>query len=251
MKYLKTLLKLKQNKSLNYSQIPPKLLQKLKEEGLIKITGTSRKKVVVNEYFDKVYKDIEKIDNANSRSELSNIGDTKLKQIYPMSGFYINGVCKLENITLPIIDESVLFLKNLPKIDTNILIVILENFENLVYCEKLLKYFKKENILFIYRNSAVLKILKDLENEIIYFSDFDLAGVSIYLNEIFVRNNTIKLFIPDNIESLLNNFGSNNLYKKHYIKYKNLKSNNKEVQKLIETIHKTQKSIEQEWFIND
>ena len=249
MKYLKTLLKLKQNRSLNFSQIPPKLLQKLKEEGLINIIGTNRKKVVVNKYFDEVYKDIEKIEIANSRSELSNIGDSKLKQIYPMSGFYINGVCKLENFTLPISNESVLFLKNMPEIDKNILVIIVENFENMLYLHSNL--FQKQNILFIYRNKALLDILQDLKNEIFYFGDFDLAGISIYLNEILIRNKNAKFFIPQNIESLLIKKGSQNLYKKQFFKFKNLKSDIEEIQNLINLIHKTQKSLEQEWFINN
>lgn len=247
MKYLKTLLKLKQNKELNYSQIPKKLLQQLKDEGLIKIIGTSKKKVIINEYFNQVYKDLEKIDSANSRSELSKISDTKTKQISPMKGFYINGVCKLDGIDLPIINESVLFVKKLPKIDKNIVIIVVENFENML---KPLNFFNKE-FLYIYRNKALLDVLERIENEIFYFGDFDLAGVNIYLNELLKRNKNIKLFIPNNLEKLLTKFGSSILYKKQFNKYKNLKSDIKEVQNLINLIHLTQKTLEQEWFIAD
>jgi len=92
-------------------------------------------------------------------------------------------------------------------------------------------------------------VLKTFENRLIYFGDFDLAGIGIYLNEIKVRNNNIELFIPKDIEELLNKFGSSKLYKKHYSKYKNLKSSDKTIQNLIDTIHKEQKSLEQEWFL--
>ena len=247
MQYLKTLLKLKQNKELNYSQIPKKLLQTLKEEGLINIIGTSKKKVVINEYFNIVYKDIEKISSANSRSELSKISNSELKQISPMSGFFVNGICKLDNIILPIASKSALFLKKLPKIEQNITVVVVENFENMLSPTNI---FDKKDILFIYRNKALLDILQDLDNEIFYFGDFDLAGVSIYLNELLVRNKNIKLFIPKDIKMLLDKFGSHKLYKKQFAKYKNLKSDIKEVQDLIDTLHSTQKSLEQEWFIN-
>jgi len=51
MRYLKTLLKLKQNRELNYSSIPKTLLEELLSEGLVEVVGLRRKKVVVNQYF--------------------------------------------------------------------------------------------------------------------------------------------------------------------------------------------------------
>ena len=252
MQYLKTLLKLKQERELNYSQIPKKLLEDLQNEGLVVIKGIkNRKKVVANDFFDEAYPDLEVVANAQNRSDLAQTGDTKAKNIAVMDGFYINGVCKLENITLPIVDESVLFIKKLPKIDTTTLIVIVENFENIVYAQKLLRYFKNEDILFIYRNKKALEFVETTKNEVIYFGDFDLAGVNIYLNEILKRNKDVELFIPKNIKELLIKYGSPKLYKKQFFKYKDIKSDIKEIEQLLKMMHELQKSLEQEWFLID
>lgn len=252
MTHLNTLLKLKQSGELNYSQIPNALLKKLSEESLIEIKTLSakRKKVVAKEQFYKVYENIEDIQKATNRAELTKVkSDTKAKKISPQDGLYINGVCEIDGVKLPLFSNSAIFLKELPKLSKNILVVVVENFENLIYFEKQLKYFQDDKILFIYRNSAMLRFIRNLENKIIYFGDFDLAGISIYQNEVLPKNKNIKLFIPTNIEKLIDEFGSTKLYKKQYEKYKNLKSNSKDTQKLITIIHKNQKSLEQEFFI--
>jgi len=251
MKYLKTLLKLKENRELNYSSVPVGLLQELLTEGLVTVVGSKRKKVIANQYFDKVYSDIESIDKATSRKELAKLKDTKHKKIAPQDGLYINGRCKLGSVCLPIAKDSALFIKDIPLLAKETLIVVVENFENLLYCNTTLKLFRTDDILFVYRNKKMLELISIVENEIIYFGDFDLAGVAIYLNEIVPRNSCIKLFIPKNIEKLLYENGSSKLYRKHFSKYKELQTDIKEVQNFIDTIHKMQKSLEQEYFIDE
>jgi len=250
MKHLKTLLRLKQNRELNYSSVPAGLLQELLMEGLVTVVGSKRKKVIANQYFDEVYKDIHSIDEATSRKELAKLKDTKLKKIAPQDGLYLNGRCKLGSICLPIATESALFIKEIPLLAKETLIVVVENFENLLYCNTTLKLFREDDILFVYRNKKMLELISIVENKIIYFGDFDLAGIAIYLNEILPRNSNIKLFIPQNIEQLLRENGLAKLYQEHFSKYKELQSNIKEVQFLINIIHKTQKSLEQEYFID-
>ena len=251
MRYLKTLLKLKQNRELNYSSIPKILLEDLLSEGLVEVVGLRRKKVVVNQYFDEAYKDIKPIEEATTRSDLAKLKDTKLKKISSQDGLYLNGRCQLGSICLPIAQDSALFIKDIPSIAKDTLIVVVENFENLLYCNATLKLFREDDILFVYRNKKMLELISVVENQIVYFGDFDLAGVAIYLKEILPRNPSIKLFIPYNIEQLLYDNGSSRLYQKHFSKYKELQTDIKEIQHLIETIHKTQKSLEQEYFIDE
>lgn len=251
MKYLKTLLKLKQNRELNYSSVPKVLLEELLSEGLVEVVGLRRKKVVVNQYFDEFYKDIKPIDKATTRSDLAKLKDTKLKKISPQDGLYLNGRCQIGSTCLPIAQDSALFIKEMPIIAKETLVVVVENFENLLYCNTTLKLFREEDILFVYRNNKARELISVVENEIVYFGDFDLAGVAIYLNEILPRNPSIKLFIPYNIEQLLYENGSSKLYQKHFSKYKELQTDIKEVQHLLNTIHKTQKSLEQEYFIDE
>jgi len=252
MQHLKTLLKLKENGELNYSQVPQTLINELKDEMLIDVITLSakRKKIVVKKEFYEVYNDIENINNATTRKELIDANShTKTKTISPQDGLYINGKCEIDDLKLPLFNNSAIFLKEFPKISKDILIVGVENFENLIYFESQLQYFQKENILFVYRNSAMLRWIESLENEMIYFGDFDLAGIAIYLDEIFTRDEKIKLFIPNNIEELIKNHGSNHLYKKQLNRYKKLSSKNKHINQLISIIHKLQKTLEQEYFI--
>lgn len=252
MRYIKTLLKLKEQKELNYSQVPKKLIEELKSENLIEIKTISanKKKILVKDQFYIKYKDLKEIQKATSRSELVKTNShSKVKKISPQDGLYINGNCTIEDLQLPLSKNSALFLKEFPTISKDILVVGVENFENLIYFKSQLKYFQDNNILFVYRNSAMLRFIANIENEVIYFGDFDLAGIHIYLYEICKFNKNVKLFIPQNIEELIKNNGSSELYKKQFSKYKDLNSKNGIIQYLIDIINKNQRSLEQEYFI--
>ncbi len=251
MRYIKTLLKLKEFKELNFSQVPTNLMKQLKDENLIdiKTVSANKKKIIVKEQFLIKYKDLEKIQNSSTRAQLSKISHSKKVKISPQDGLYLNGICKIEGVQLPLFKNSALFLKEFPKISKDILVIGLENFENLIYFESLLNYFQDDNILFIYRNGAMLKFLESIENEIIYFGDFDLAGISIYQKEILPRCRNVTFFIPNSIEEIIIKNGSVDLFKKQYNKYKNIKSEDESIQKLIDIINKYQKAIEQEYFI--
>lgn len=253
-KYMQTLLKLKEQKELNFSILPKELLKILLDEKsvMVKTISGRKKKVIVNEIFFEIYKDLENIKNATNRNELiSEKSHSKSKKISPQNGLYLNGNCEILGVKLPLFDESTVFLKNLPKIDENILVVVVENFENLIFWEKQIIYFQKENILFIFRNKKMLEFIENISNKIIYFGDFDLAGIDIFHTQIKPRNKNIEFFIPKNIEELINDFGNRELFSKQFNKYKNIKSESKEIEKLIELIIKHQKALEQEFFINE
>lgn len=252
MRHLTALLKLKNEKKLNYSQVPKTLLNELLDEGLIEIKTISgnKKKVLTKELFFTVYNNLEAIQDSNTRAQLIQAKtDTKQKKISPMDGLYVNGRCSIEGLKLPLFNKSALFFKELPKIDKEILVIGVENFENLIYFEKQLSYFRDNEILFVYRNQKMLEFLENIENNIIYFSDFDLAGINIFLSEIKPRNSKIELFIPHNINLLISEYGSKKLYAKQLNRYKNTKSEDKTINNLISFIHKEQKVLEQEFFI--
>ncbi|MEA3354779.1 MAG: hypothetical protein U9Q33_13285 [Campylobacterota bacterium] len=252
MRYIKTLLKLKEFGELNYSQVAKPLIDELKNESLIDIKTISkkRKKVVVKDQFYKVYSDIENIEQSTTRAQLvKTLADTKVKKISPQDGLYINGKCTIEAIELPLFNNSALFLKDIPKIEDDILVVCVENFENLIYFKSQLKYFQDDNILFVYRNSAMLEFIESIKNKIIYFGDFDLAGIFIFETQILSKNNNIEFFIPKDIEEIIIKHGSKELYKKQYNKYRDIKSKEENLQNLINIINKNQKVIEQEYFI--
>jgi len=253
VKYLKTLQLLQSKKEVNFSSVPIKLCQKLLDEGLIqvKVISANKKKIIITNEFNKVYKNLNEIEKATTRANLIRLDQhTKIKKISPQAGLYVNGNCKFGDVTLPICQNSVLFLKDIPTIPKDILVICVENFENIVYAEKQFKYFALTNILFVYRNRSMLKFIENLENEIIYFGDFDLAGIFIYQTEILPKNKNISFFIPSNIEECIIKFGSKKLYEKQLNKYK-VSSSNSDISKLINIINNEQKSLEQEYFIGE
>ena len=253
MRYLKTLKKLFDEKEINFSSIPKKLRDELLDEGLIeiKVISANKRRVIITKEFSQVYNNLDEIDIANTRAALIEAkSDSKVKKISPQDGLYINGKCLILDFELPISQNSAVFLKDIPNVDKDILIVCVENFENIIYVKEQFKYFRDINILFVYRNATMLNFIKDLENEIIYFGDFDLAGIDIYLTQIKPKNKNISFFIPTNIQELIVEFGSKKLYEKQINKYKTLTTNEKNIQVLIDIINKEQKALEQEYFIN-
>lgn len=272
----KTIQKLILEKELNASEFKDKkFLEELIQEQIIhlKRLGTRKAKITLL-YEDRLNIFLEnryKIKNLNeyivsmnqteiSRAQLSKTtSNTKTKKTSVQKGIYLN--C-LENIDLKVDDEELkinpipngsIFINYLSKIEINkdILIVIVENFENLSQIKKQKYLFEiyDKKMLFIFRNSYIYKYLKYFENGIVYYGDIDLAGISIYLNEIKPKVlNHSSFFIPKNIEDLLKN-ASSKLYFRQYEKYKNLTSSEKCVNDLILLIHKYKTSVEQELFI--
>lgn len=217
----------------------------------IRFLSASRRKIVANDAFRHYFKRMEKIEQAQTRTELIHAqSDTKRKRIAPQDGLYVAGNAHINNLPLPEFYESALFLKNIPIVEEKAFIVGVENFDNLVYWREQCYLFEgREKLLFIYRNKKMLELLESTTNPVFYFGDFDLAGINIYENEIRKRNKNVKLFIPQNIEIPLKKYGSSKLYVQQLNQFKKLTSRVPKVQNLIEMIHRYQKGLEQEFFI--
>ena len=194
-----------------------------------------------------------KFKQTTTRSDLEN---TKDKKIEVKKGIFVNGIFCLKNgfkLDIPL-ENSALFLKDIDLIIENTTIVITENFENITHKNfvKQLKLFNlTDEVLFIYRGNTkaekeLLYKLLEKKYKFYYFGDYDLAGISIFINEFYKRNNNIQFLIPKNIENLFEEYGTQTLYKKQFNKYKNLTTNLAYLNNLIYLIHSTQKTIEQE-----
>ena len=266
-------------KTINGSTFKDKsFLNNLVEDGILNIIQTtpSRKKIVLNskikldDYLKNKYKidDLEQYivlleDKNSTRADNINISEnSKSTNINPQTGLYISGYEDFEisinqkafNI-LNIVQNSSLFIhKNCDiNIDENILIIGIENSENLLFIQKqkyLFNHIKKKK-LFILINSTMLKFIGTIKNEYLHFGDFDLAGIAIYEHKIKQKVNKSKFFIPVDIESLIKNSKNDKLYFNQFEKYKKLKSEDKNIQDLINIIHKYKKVLEQEYFINN
>ena len=255
MRHFQILQKLYEEGSLSYSKIPQKLREELIEEDLIFIEflSASRRKIVAKEGFFEYFKKVEKVKKAQSRADLAKEGiDTKQKHIAPQDGLYIAGSGIINGIDLSLIEEGALFLKTIPQLDPDALVVGVENFENLIEHKKQCCLFgQDQSYYFVFRNKKMMELLSKVNNEVVYFGDFDLAGIAIYETSIYVANPKAEFFIPENIEQILRDFGSSKLYSNQINRYKNLKSSNVKIQNLIDLIHKYQKGLEQEFFITD
>ena len=89
-----------------------------------------------------------------------------------------------------------------------------------------------------------------IPNHYLHFGDFDLAGIKIFLSEFqeFLGSDRSSYLIPDDIEYRLNS-GSRKRYDEQLCHFHQLKSNNSELQRLIDLIHNERKAYDQEGYI--
>ena len=168
-------------------------------------------------------------------------------------------VSSLEDLDIKIDDEVVTirphngmgyFLFHTQKIEVSkdTIIVGVGNYQVVWFAKKYSKFFENKKVLFVVVNTYMLKWIQTLGNEYIHFGDYDLAGINIYLNKILPRLKKAQkysIFIPDDIEKLIDNNGSFKLFKNQVI-YKNLISSDAKVNNLIRIIDKYKKGLEQE-----
>ncbi len=92
--------------------------------------------------------------------------------------------------------------------------------------------------------------LETIPNRILYFGDFDLAGIRIYETEFKRRlGRKISFIVPNDLEERIRWGGNPGLYTEHINKgYAALKSSSGELSKLIKLLHQLQRSYEQEGY---
>ena len=92
--------------------------------------------------------------------------------------------------------------------------------------------------------------LQSIPNRYIHFGDFDLAGIHIFLKE-FRRylGERSAFFIPSDIEQRLRN-GSQERYDDQVSRFVNLKSDDKDIQSIIDLINKYRRCYDQEGYID-
>ena len=97
----------------------------------------------------------------------------------------------------------------------------------------------------------MIKWLQSIPNNYVHFGDFDFAGIGIYLHEFKKHlNEKCSFFIPENIEQLIDKFGNKERYDVQKINFDIGKIDDHNLLKLIDTIHKYKKGLDQEVLIN-
>lgn len=92
--------------------------------------------------------------------------------------------------------------------------------------------------------------MESVPNRILYFGDFDLAGIRIYETEFKRRlEDRISFIVPKDLEARIKRSGNPVLYSKQVNEgFANLKSESGELSALINLIHRLQSTFEQEGF---
>ncbi len=142
-------------------------------------------------------------------------------------------------------------------IASDVIVVGVENPQIIWNIKKFRHLFdEKKKYIFIsmseYKTNYQYRWLQELRNEYIHLGDFDLAGISIYLNTILPRlkNCTKSTFlIPDSIYDYIKKID----YKKDFenqLQYIDIKSKDKDLQKLIDFIKNSKITLESEQLAN-
>lgn len=141
------------------------------------------------------------------------------------------------------------------KIPASITIVGMENARNFSQIHKQKYLFKNINPLFISRypqnqSQDFIRWMQQTPNSYLHFGDFDLAGISIYLNEYKKHlGDKASFFIPENIQNTLRNFGNRQRYNLQNLSFDKDRINELELVKLLNIIHTEKKGLDQEYFI--
>jgi len=140
-------------------------------------------------------------------------------------------------------------------IPESITIVGMENARNFSLIDKQRYLFKDIKPLFISRypqnqNQDFIRWMQQIPNPYLHFGDFDLAGISIYLNEYKKHlDDKASFFIPDNIRDSIRNYGNRQRYNLQKLNFDKDKITETELIKLLNILHTEKKGLDQEYFI--
>lgn len=211
-----------------------------------------------------IYIDAIKKENSTRSEMIAAASDSKLKTIRTFKGFLINSYIPIkaklneQTITVEPVNGIFQFIYDFENfsIPKDVIIVGIENPENFRYVEKEKYLFNDIKPLFVSRypqgqSRDLLRWLRAIPNNYVHFGDFDLSGIGIYLNEckIYLKERA-HFYIPDDIEQLIKKYGNRKGYNVQKLNFDVNSIQEEGLTKLIGTIHKYRKGLEQEVLIN-
>lgn len=197
-------------------------------------------------------------------------GNSKLVMVRSCPGFPVNSYepieCFLDGNPFVVNPQegSFLFVSEWEKftIPEDTVVIGVENMDNFRMIRRQRTFFEKylhnhdlsDKVLFVSRypqSTDLRKWLCTISNHYLHFGDFDLAGINIFLYEFqqYLGKERSSYLIPADIEYRLK-FGSRKRYDEQYCRFKNIKSDVCELQKLIDLIHHERKAYDQEGYIS-
>jgi hypothetical protein len=202
-------------------------------------------------------------ENASRADFVKVTTDSKDSKERTFKGFLVN--C-YDNIETTLLDQpfvlkpctgSFVFIYDFEnfKIPEDITIVGVENPRNFRHIQEQRDLFKGIKPLFISRypqhqSKDFIKWMKLLPNPYLHFGDFDLAGISIYLNE-YKKHlpSRSTFFIPEDIKNQIKASGNRSRYDIQKQNFTTAQINEPELIAVLKTIHKEKKGLDQEFFI--
>lgn len=191
--------------------------------------------------------------------------DSKIKSLRTFKGFLVNcysptlATLNGHPITISPTSGTFNFIYDFENFipDKDITIVGIENPENFRHIDQQKYLFKNIKPIFVSRypqnqSKDLIKWLRTIPNNYLHFGDFDFAGIGIYLNEFKKHlDNKAALFIPDSIDRRIKDSGSKKRYDTQKINFDINSIKEENLLRLIVSIHKHKKGLDQEIFINE
>lgn len=261
------------------SKISNRLLEELLAEGLLSVISRGSRKSyrardteALKRFLidkDESYRILE-VNHCDSRASMAmDTGNSKLVTVRSCPGFPVNSyepidclLCGTPFMVNPQ-EGSFLFVSDWENftIPEDVVVIGVENMENFRMIRKQRAFFEEylqvhefsSRILFVsrYPQSADLRRwLSSIPNHYLHFGDFDLAGINIFLVEFeqYLGKERSSFLIPDDIKARLKS-GSRKRYDEQYSRFKDVRSDIFELQKLINWIHHERKAYDQEGYI--
>ena len=281
LRLIENLQRLLRGESIPHSALPKSLVEGLRKEGiLIVIYHKTRRSLTAPDsralerslpQYNEALKDLEAAarlltedDSRAAQAALS--GNSKTSSKRTMPGFLVNSYnridCELcgQPFTIDPTEGSAIYIADWQSflLPESTLIIGIENAENFLKIRSQKQIFdhclspEEADILFISRyafSADQMNWLARIPNRYVHFGDFDLAGISIFLNQFKPHVKERGSFlIPSDIESRLKN-GSRKRYDEQYQKYSALTSTDPDIGHLISLIHKYRRAYDQEGYI--
>ena len=282
MKISKTLitalLRLIDGESVAASTLRKDFAEALKEEGFLTVQTHGSRRVfraidtlALKNFLQTRYEELrtigaEKPNCYETRSDQAvGTGNSKLFKVRSCPGFPVNSyepiVCSLcgnEFVVNPP-EGSFSFVDSWQHfaIPDDVVVVGIENMENF----RLIRYQRKlfesvlgdKPLLFVSRypqSTDLRQWLQMIQNRYIHFGDFDIAGIHIFLTEIYkYLGDRSSFLIPSDIEQRLMK-GSAKRYNSHYARFHALHCDDQRLQFLIDIINKYRRCYDQEGYIS-
>jgi hypothetical protein len=273
------LLQLSQGKSIPSSMAKHSLIEDLVMEGIIERKGRIQKSLLLHDkkalhtYLQnkcsindlQFYVQVCRKEELTRSELVAATSDSKHRGVRSFKGFLVNCYFPIQatlngnQITLNPVDGTFQFIYDFEKfvIAPDITIVGVENPSNFRHIDKQKYLFSDIKSLFVSRypqnqSKDLIMWLQSIPNSFLHFGDFDFSGIGIYLNE-YKKHLADKasFFVPDNIDDLIKEFGNKKRYDEQKINFNIRTMSETKLLKLIETIHKRRKGLDQEILIKE